>query len=88
MATKSALVDLNLEIAVGSSVGLVGSTGAGKTTLVDIILGLLRPTEGAITVDGVPIQMFNCVRQQSLGYVQRFSLNTTVAENIRGPSDD
>ena len=69
-ATKSALVELNLEIAVGSSVGLVGSTGAGKTTLVDVILGLLRPTEGAITVDGVPITDVQLrAWQQSLGYV-------------------
>ena len=85
MATKSALVELNLEIAVGSSVGLVGSTGAGKTTLVDVILGLLRPTEGAITVDGVPITDVQLrAWQQSLGYVPQeiFLTDTTVAENI------
>ena len=84
-ATKSALVELNLEIAVGSSVGLVGSTGAGKTTLVDVILGLLRPTEGAITVDGVPITDVQLrAWQQSLGYVPQeiFLTDTTVAENI------
>ena len=84
-ASRSALIDLNLEIAVGSSVGLVGSTGAGKTTLVDVILGLLRPTLGAITVDGAPIAD-NQLRawQQSLGYVPQeiFLTDTTVAENI------
>ena len=85
MATKSALVELNLEIAVGSSVGLLGSTGAGKTTLADVILGLLRPTEGAITVDGVPITDVQLrAWQQSLGYVPQeiFLTDTTVAENI------
>ena len=61
MATKSALVDLNLEIAVGSSVGLVGSTGAGKTTLVDVILGLLRPTRAPSPLTVSQLQMINCV---------------------------
>jgi len=84
-ADKPMLTDLNLEIPVGSAVGLVGSTGAGKTTLVDVILGLLRPTQGVITVDGVPI-LDDQLRawQQSLGYVPQeiFLTDTTVAENI------
>ena len=84
-AAKPALVDLNLEIPVNSAVGLVGSTGAGKTTLVDVILGLLRPTYGAITVDGVPITDDQLrAWQQSLGYVPQdiFLTDSTVAENI------
>ena len=84
-ATKPALVDLNLEIPINSAVGLVGSTGAGKTTLVDVILGLLRPTYGAITVDGVPITNDQLrAWQQSLGYVPQdiFLTDSTVAENI------
>jgi ATP-binding cassette, subfamily B, bacterial PglK len=84
-ASNSALRDLNLDIPVGSSVGLVGSTGAGKTTLVDIILGLLRPSQGAIYVDGVAVSDAR-VRawQQSLGYVPQeiFLTDTTIAENI------
>jgi len=84
-AAKPALIDLNLEIPVGSIVGLVGSTGAGKTTLVDIILGLLRPSEGAIAVDGVPVADEQLrTWQQSLGYVPQeiFLTDTSVAENI------
>lgn len=84
-ADKPSLVDLNLEIPVGSSVGLVGSTGAGKTTLVDVLLGLLRPTQGTITVDDVPIADENLrAWQQSLGYVPQeiFLTDTTIAENI------
>ncbi|MBK1646792.1 ABC transporter ATP-binding protein [Thiocapsa imhoffii] len=84
-AAKAALSDLNLRIPVGSAVGLVGSTGAGKTTLVDVILGLLHPTEGAITVDGVPVTEHNLrAWQQSLGYVPQeiFLTDTTVAENV------
>lgn len=84
-AAKPALVDLNLDIPVGSAVGLVGSTGAGKTTLVDVILGLLLPTQGAITLDGAPVTHHNLrAWQRSLGYVPQeiFLTDTTVAENI------
>jgi ABC-type multidrug transport system fused ATPase/permease subunit len=84
-AAKPALIDLNLEIPVGSAVGLVGSTGAGKTTLVDVLLGLLRPTEGAIAVDGVPVSDAQLrAWQQSLGYVPQeiFLTDTSIAENI------
>jgi ATP-binding cassette subfamily B protein len=47
-----ALSGLNLEIAKGSRVGIVGTTGSGKSTLVDLLLGLLEPTSGEIRVDG------------------------------------
>ncbi|MGQ3686236.1 MAG: ABC transporter ATP-binding protein [Candidatus Loosdrechtia sp.] len=52
---KPAIHDLNLTIAAGKCIGIVGSTGSGKTTAVDIILGLLHPTEGTILIDGKPI---------------------------------
>ena len=84
-ATQSALADITLTIPVGSSVGLVGSTGAGKTTLVDVILGLLRPTKGAITVDGEPVTNENLrAWQAALGYVPQdiFLTDATVTENI------
>lgn len=84
-ADKPALIDLNLEIPVNSSIGIVGSTGAGKTTLVDVILGLLRPNYGAIKVDEVSI-LDRQLRawQQSLGYVPQdiFLTDSTVAANI------
>jgi len=50
-AASPALKDINLDIPVGTSVGLVGTTGAGKTTLVDVLLGLLEPQQGQIYVD-------------------------------------
>jgi len=84
-ASNPALIDLNLEIPVNSAIGIVGSTGAGKTTLVDVILGLLRPTYGAIAVDGVAISEERLrAWQQSLGYVPQeiFLTDSTIAENI------
>lgn len=84
-ADTHALQNINLKIPVGKSLGLVGSTGSGKTTLVDIILGLLRPDEGTITVDGQPVTQANLHSwQQSLGYVPQdiFLTDTSVSENI------
>jgi ATP-binding cassette, subfamily B, bacterial PglK len=54
-ADRPALKDLNLRIVANSTVGFVGPTGAGKTTLVDLIMGLLSPDKGEILVDGHPI---------------------------------
>ena len=84
-APRPSLLGINLEIAVGSSVGIIGTSGAGKTTLVDVLLGLLRPNEGAIVVDGQPITDDNLrAWQQALGYVPQdiFLTDSTVAENI------
>nr|WP_155998044.1 ABC transporter ATP-binding protein [Thioalkalivibrio sp. ALMg13-2] len=84
-AGRPALRDISLEIPAGSSVGIIGTTGAGKTTLVDVLLGLLRPTEGRIVVDGRPINDDNLrAWQQALGYVPQeiFLTDSSVAENI------
>lgn len=51
-ASAPALRDINLTITCGESLGIVGATGAGKSTLINIILGLLQPSSGEITVDG------------------------------------
>lgn len=84
-ARKLALEGVSLRIEAGSSVGLIGGTGAGKTTLVDIILGLLQPSEGEIRVDGAPITDTNLKSwQHALGYVPQFIFlaDTSIAENI------
>lgn len=55
--TDERVVDhLDLVVRQGESVGLVGPSGAGKTTLVDLVLGLLRPTSGRIVIDGQPLE--------------------------------
>lgn len=52
---KAALVDINLEIARGSCVAIIGITGSGKSTLVQHFNGLLRPTSGTVIVDGIDV---------------------------------
>ncbi len=86
-----AIDGLNLAINAGTSVGFAGRTGAGKTTTVDLILGLLRPASGCIYVDGMEITDENLTRwQRSLGYVPQeiYLTDDSVARNIAlGVSD-
>ena len=84
--TKTPVIsNLNLIIPVNSAVAFVGPTGAGKTTLVDIILGLLTPGEGKLLVDGVVINKDNIIKwQKNIGYVPQhiYLSDDTVARNI------
>jgi ABC-type multidrug transport system fused ATPase/permease subunit len=80
-----AIHDLSLRIEAGTTVGLVGPTGCGKTTSVDILLGLLTPQRGRLLVDGDEITEENLRRWQvNLGYVpqQIYLSDSTLARNI------
>lgn len=82
---RATLKGLSTKIAARSTVGIVGGTGAGKTTVVDLILGLLEPTEGEIYVDGVAVTPERRRDwQRTLGYVPQsiFLVDDTVAANI------
>lgn len=84
-APAPAINDLSLTIPRHTTVALVGSTGSGKTTLVDIVLGLLEPQSGSLLVDGVPITSGNVASwQQHLGYVPQhiYLSDDTIAANI------
>lgn len=79
------LNNIDLEIPKGTSMGIVGSTGAGKTTLVDVLLGLLDTDSGRVLVDGRELNADNIRRwQASIGYVPQeiFLSDASVAENI------
>jgi ATP-binding cassette, subfamily B, bacterial PglK len=82
---RPALRGLDLAIEANTTVGIVGGTGAGKTTAVDLILGLLSVRTGEMLVDGVPVTRANLRSwQQAIGYVpqQIFLTDDTVAANI------
>ena len=84
-ARQPALRGLNLTIRAKTTVGFVGSTGAGKTTMIDLILGLLTPDSGQVLVDGQPLTSDNVRQwQRGLGYVPQhiFLIDDTVAANI------
>jgi ATP-binding cassette, subfamily B, bacterial PglK len=84
-ADRLALDGLDLVIRANTTVGIVGGTGAGKTTAVDLILGLLSPDEGQLSVDGTPITRENRrAWQRTIGYVpqQIFLTDESVRCNI------
>lgn len=78
------LTNVNLEIKKGLSVAFIGESGGGKTTLVDIILGLLDPQGGKVLVDGKNIQ--GCKRQwhNMIGYIPQviFLLDDSIKKNV------
>jgi len=84
-AERPALRDLTLTIQANTTVAFVGATGSGKSTLVDVVLGLLQPQEGECRVDSVEITGAN-VRawQRSIGYVPQhiFLADDSIASNI------
>ncbi len=77
--------NLNIKIDTNTSIAFVGKTGAGKTTIADIILGLLRPDSGRLLIDGVEITDANLPGwQMNLGYIPQdiYLQDDTVARNI------
>lgn len=85
------LKEANLKIPVGKSVGIVGTSGAGKTTIVDVMLGLLAPAEGRILADGVEVRAHYKEWLKNIGYIPQtiFMLDSTIRKNVAfGVPDD
>jgi len=84
-APRPTLDDLSLTIAKNTSLGVIGPTGSGKSTLVDLLLGLYQPTAGEILIDGRPLTpALVPAWQASIGYVPQdiFLIDDTITRNI------
>jgi ABC-type multidrug transport system fused ATPase/permease subunit len=81
---EAALKNISLKLKKGESIALIGKSGAGKTTLVDVILGLLQPQSGDILVDGVSIYKNIRSWQNLIGYIPQsiFLTDDTLERNI------
>src|SRR5690554_1104029 len=82
---KNVLLDFDLVIPANTSVGIVGKSGAGKSTVMDLLLGLLQPQAGTLSVDGITIDASNIRNwQAAIGYVPQhiYLADTSIAENI------
>ena len=83
-SVEGAVKDLSLSIPKGYAVGFVGPSGAGKTTLVDILLGLLEPQKGRITADNTDIHANIFAWKENIGYIPQFIFlaDDTIKRNI------
>ncbi|MBL4759651.1 MAG: ABC transporter ATP-binding protein [Mariprofundaceae bacterium] len=79
-----ALNNVSLTIDRGQSIGLVGHSGAGKTTLAGVILGLIHPSKGEVLIDGLPMDLDEPAILRSIGYVPQniVMLDDTIRANI------
>lgn len=81
---EPAVNGISLEIPFGTNVAFVGASGAGKSTMVDLLLGLIEPTSGAVLVDGIPLTSLTRAWRSRVAYVpQEVSLfDASVAQNV------
>jgi ATP-binding cassette subfamily B protein len=80
------LQNFNLDIKPGEFIGLVGPTGAGKSTVIKLLLRFYDPTRGAITIDGIPLtQVSQKELRKNIGYVGQdvFLLDTSLRQNLK-----
>lgn len=83
-AGREVLSHVDIEIPIGSSVGFVGSSGAGKTTFMDLLLGLLRPDGGKVLYGEQDIQAYKESWRQKLGYIPQtiYLTDDTIRRNV------
>ena len=91
--SKYILQDASIEVKVGEAIGIVGTTGAGKSTIVDVMLGLLHPEKGQVLADGKDVLTKENYRKylKNIGYIPQniFMLDDTIKHNIAfGVPDD
>ncbi len=83
-AHEDAVKDVSLSIPIGQSVAFIGESGSGKTTIVDIILGVLKPSKGLVKVDGKETNEIKKLWQQKIGYIPQsiYLSDDTIRRNI------
>ncbi len=81
---QPALTGISINVAFGEALGIVGATGSGKSTFVDLLLGFLQPTEGALRIDGEPLLPHLASWRAQIGFVPQdiFLVDDTLAANI------
>jgi ATP-binding cassette, subfamily B, bacterial PglK len=82
--TESALRGVSFTVGARESFGIVGKTGSGKSTLLDVVLGILQPDAGAVSVDRVPLEARRDAWQRSIGYVPQdvYLVDDTLRANV------
>lgn len=83
-ADRYVLNHADMEVPVGKSVGIVGTSGAGKTTIVDVMLGLLQTESGHIYADGVDVMENYSGWLKNIGYIPQtiFMIDSTIRKNV------
>lgn len=79
-----AIRGVTFEIVAGESFGIIGKTGSGKSTLLDLILGVLEPDRGSVSVDGIPLDERREEWQRAIGYVPQdvYLVDDTLRANV------
>ncbi|ENM5935846.1 ABC transporter ATP-binding protein [Vibrio mimicus] len=82
--TRNIFDNLNLTICKGDVVGIIGETGAGKSTLINLLLGLIEPKKGEILVSGKPLRFVKKSYWEHVGYVpqETYLIDGTIKDNI------
>jgi len=83
--TPWVLKNISIEISRGQRIGIIGATGSGKSTLIDVLMGLLPPSEGYLCIDGIEIEgPLQIALQRRIAHVPQsiYLADTSVAENI------
>ena len=81
---KKVIDDLSMTIEKGTSIGFIGTSGAGKTTLADIILALLKPQKGEILMDGINVEKIEREWHHVIGYVPQsiYMIDASIRRNV------